>query len=39
MVPQLVHAKKLKHDMLNMPMNEPCHVWPLKHLLCPQKLT
>ncbi len=28
--PKLVCAKKLRHDMFNMPMNEPCHVWPLK---------
>jgi hypothetical protein len=28
--PGLACAKKPVHDMLNMPMNEPCLVWPLK---------
>jgi hypothetical protein len=33
--PRLVHAKKITHDMLNMPMNESCPVWLLEQLLCP----
>jgi hypothetical protein len=36
--PKLARAKKPTHYMLNMPMNEPRHVWPLEQLLCPQEL-
>jgi hypothetical protein len=31
-------AKKLAHDMLNMPMNEPRPIWLLEQLLCLQEL-
>jgi hypothetical protein len=28
--PRLAFVKKLAHDMLNIPMNESRHVWPLE---------
>jgi hypothetical protein len=36
--PRLACVKEMAHDMLNMPMNESCHIWPLKQLLCYQEL-
>jgi hypothetical protein len=36
--PRLACVKEMTHDMFNMPMNESCLVWPLKQLLCFQKL-
>jgi hypothetical protein len=36
--PRLVCAKKMAHDMFNMPMIDSRHVWPLEQLQCLQKL-